>query len=363
MISDLSNELDGYFAERTRRELFSGVVLITNSAGTVYEGAFGLASRAWQIPNQLDYRFDTASITKLFTAVATLQMIDQQLFSLDTSVVHYLELKNTAISPDVTAFHLLTHTSGIADDCEEEDGEDYEESWLREPCYAVSQAADFLPRFIHKPPNFAPGQGCRYCNCSFILLGLMIEKATGMDYRDYVRQHVFQPAGMSDSGFLHAGYVNERLAEGSDPVRDKAGNIAGYKRNIFSFPPIGTPDSGAHVTARDLEQFFHELKAGRLLSQELTSAFFKPSAFHSDKDGWQLHYGFALAFHVDAQGIIICCQKEGYNAGSSGVIRHYPDQDISIVILSNMAEGAWPPVEHLHSLVSSGRYRNCLDST
>jgi len=363
MLSELSSELDRYFAERSSRELFAGVVLLTNSAGTLYEGAFGLASRAWRIPNRLDYRFDTASITKLFTAVAALQLIDRELFSLDTSVVDYLSLKNTTISPDVTVFHLLTHTSGIADDCEEENGEDYAESWQSEPCYAVSRAADFLPRFIHKPPNFAPGQGCRYCNCSFILLGLMIEQASGGTYRDYIRRLVFQPAGMVDSDFLHMGYANERLAEGSDPVANMTGEITGYKRNIYSFPPIGTPDSGAHVTAGDLDLFFRKLKAGRLLSQERTRAFFQPCAFHSDHGIWQLHYGYVLAFYLDSQGQVIYCQKEGYNAGASGVIRHYPDQDVNIVILSNMAEGAWPPMEYLHSLVWNERYRKCLGST
>ncbi len=74
-------------------------------------------------------RFDTASITKLFTSVATLQLIDQGLLSFDTSVIDFLGLKDTAISPDVNVFHLLTHTSGIGDDAEEEAGEDYEDLW------------------------------------------------------------------------------------------------------------------------------------------------------------------------------------------------------------------------------------------
>jgi len=81
----------------------------------------------WKIPNNMDTRFDTASITKLFTTVGILQLIDRGDISFDTRVIDFLELKETTISRDVNMFHLLTHTSGIADDTDEEEGEDYEE--------------------------------------------------------------------------------------------------------------------------------------------------------------------------------------------------------------------------------------------
>ena len=102
-------------------------------------------------------------------------------------MIDFLGLEATSISHDVNVFHLLTHTSGIGDDVEEEDGELYEDFWKTRPNYMVTGTADFLPQFIHRPANFPPGQGCRYCNCSFVLLGLMIEKVAGIPYRDYVR--------------------------------------------------------------------------------------------------------------------------------------------------------------------------------
>ena len=91
----------------------------------------------------------------------------------------YLGLEGTVISPDVTVRHLLTHTSGIGDDADEEAGESYEEVWRDRPNYSVREAVDFLPQFVHRAPNFAPGQGCRYNNCGYVLLGLMVERATG----------------------------------------------------------------------------------------------------------------------------------------------------------------------------------------
>ncbi|MBN2080845.1 beta-lactamase family protein [bacterium] len=349
--------LDDYFHEREARELFSGVVRISTAEEVLYNRAFGFANRAWKIPNKVEYRFDTASVTKLFTAVAVLQLIDQQLFNLDTRVVEYLNLIGTAIPSDVTVFHLMTHSSGIADDCEEEDNENYEESWLTEPCYAVTETKDFLHRFIHKPPNFKPGAGCRYCNCSFVLLGLMIEKASGLQYRDYILKQVFEAIGMNDSTFFHQAYVTERLAEGYDPVLNETGEITGYKRNIFAFPPIGSPDGGAHVTARDLDHFLRTIMAGKVLSPELTAKLFQPHVYYDRTDEYELRHGFVFLFYLDSKGEVVCFKKEGYSAGVSAEIRYYPAQDICITILSNMAEGVWEPLRELHKLVCTGSLR------
>ena len=126
--------------------------------------AFGYASRTWNIPTTAETRFDTASITKLFTAVATLQLVEQGAFALDTSVIGYLGAERTGISPAVTPYHLLTHTSGIADDADEEAGERYEDLFRGRPNNSVIETVDYLPQFVGKPPNFAPGEGCRYCN-------------------------------------------------------------------------------------------------------------------------------------------------------------------------------------------------------
>ncbi|MBZ0287727.1 MAG: beta-lactamase family protein, partial [Anaerolineae bacterium] len=247
---DFSKQLHTYLQEREQQNRFSGVVLITQGSDMLFAGTYGYASRAWKIPHTRDTRFDTASITKAFTAVATLQLIEQGRLTFQTSAVELLGLEGTTISPAVNVYHLLTHTSGIADDADEEAGEDYEDLWKLKPKYSVMTTADFLPQFVHKPPNFAPGEGCRYCNVGYVLLGLMIEKVSGMTYRDYVRQQVFERAGMQHSDFYRMDRANENVAEGTDPLYDDKGEtITGWKRNIYSYPPIGSPDGGAHVTA------------------------------------------------------------------------------------------------------------------
>jgi CubicO group peptidase (beta-lactamase class C family) len=255
----------------------------------------------------------------------------------------------------VNVFHLLTHTSGIGDDCEEENGENYEDLWKTKPNYSVTSTADFLPQFAHKPPNFSPGQSCRYCNCSFVLLGLMIEKITGMTYRDYVRQNIFARAGMVHSDFLRMDRVQENVAEGCDPLRDEENHVVSWKKNIYSFPPIGSPDSGAYVTAGDLDRFLRAVKAGQLLSPELTKAFLTPQVHYREVDDWTKMYGYGLWFYVDRSGKVVCYQKEDINAGVSGLIRHFPCQDINVVILSNMEDGAWQPVWKIHEMVVSSK--------
>jgi CubicO group peptidase (beta-lactamase class C family) len=345
------HELDQHFRELEQQHKFSGVVLITQGDAQLYARAYGYASRPWKIPNTLDTRFDTASITKLFTAVATLQLIDQGAFGLNTGVIDFLGLEGTAISGDVTVSHLLTHSSGIGDDCEEEDGEVYEDLWKTKANYWVTETADFLDQFVHKPANFPPGQGCRYCNCSWVLLGLMVEQVTGMTYRDTVRQNVFARAGMAHSDFFRLDRVSENVAEGVDPIQDDDGRIVGWKKNIYSFPPVGSPDAGAHVTAGDLDRFLRALKAGDLLSPELTEAFFTPQVRDREIDDWVRWYGYGLWFYVDEAGKVVCCEKDGINAGVSGMIRHFPEQDINVVILSNMESGAWEPIWKIHEMI------------
>ena len=344
-------EIDAIFRQRAENERFSGVVRITQGDRELFASAYGLASRAWGVSNTMDMRFDTASLTKLFTSVAALQQVELGAFTLQEKVIPYLGLADTAISEEVTLFQLLTHSSGIGDDAEEEAGEEYADLWKDRPNYAVRETVDFLPQFIHKPPNFPPGEGCRYCNCGFILAGLMVEKASGLSYRDYVRNHIFHPAGMLSSDFFSMDEVVPNVAEGGDPVEDKDGETLGWRKNIYSYPPIGSPDSGAYVTAEDLDRFLRAVKQGTLLSAESADAFFTPQVPYKQQAGWDMKYGLGMWFYVEPDDHVVCCQKEGYNEGVSAIMRYFPAFDINLVILSNMADGAWEPAWEAHRAI------------
>jgi CubicO group peptidase (beta-lactamase class C family) len=198
---------------------------------------------------------------------------------------------------------------------------------------------------------FPPGHGCRYCNVGYILVGLAIEAVTGTGCRDHVRNAVFNRAGMAASGFFDRREAVPDVAEGWDPVYDDAGNRSGWKQNIFSYPPIGSPDSGAQVTADDLVGFAQAVRAGRLLSAELTEQFRTPQVLHHERDDGAVWYGFGLEFVIDRAGMVRNTYKDGANAGASGVVRYYPADDLDVVVLANSERGAWPAMDEIHRLV------------
>lgn len=340
--------LDTYLEERAGSDLFSGTISITRGRDQIFAGAYGLASRAWDVPNSPDIRFDTASITKLFTAVVALQTVETGRLDLETRPVDFLDLEDTTIHPDATLRQLLTHTSGIGDDADEEAGEDYADIWQTKPNYLVRETTDLFDQFIHKPPNFAPGEGCRYCNVGFVLAGAMAERATGSSYRDLVSERVFAPAGMVDSGFFAMDEVVPRVAEGADQVDGV------WMRNFYSYPPIGSPDGGAHCTVGDLLRFLGAVQDGLLLGPEMTTLFLTPQHEHSENEGGRRSMGFGLEFQINQSGRIAFYEKEGINAGTSGFLRHYPATSLTVAMLSNMADGVWEPRRFIHSLVQTG---------
>ena len=326
--------LDEFLVDRR----FTGVVSLKEGDRTLFEGAYGPASPRWGVPNSLRTRFDTASITKLFTSVAVLQLVGRGMLDLDVSIHEYVDLAGTTISREVTLRHLLTHTSGLADDADEEAGEEYADLWLERPVNSVTATRDFLPQFATKPALARPGEQCRYCNVGYVLAGLTIETVTGRAYREHVAADVFAPAGMTDSGFFDRRWAEPDIAEGFDPGPD--GRL---EQNIFKSPPIGSPDGGALVTASDLLRFVDAVRADVLLPPELTRMFLTPQVRHDE----EVEYGFGLEF-AGADW-----WKEGCYDGAGGIVKHYGGPGIDAVVLSNSRDGAWPVVHELNRLAEN----------
>ena len=344
-------------------KMFSGTCLIKKGNEVLFEGAYGYANRAFKIPNVINTRFDTASITKTFTAVATMQLVEKGLLSLEDNIVELIDLKGTKIPADVKIKHLLSHTSGIADDADEEAGEDYSALFIDSPNYAIRECKDFLKNFAYKEPNFKAGTAVRYNNCAFNLLGLAIEKLTGTSYRDYVTRHIFEACGMKNTKFCAMDEINENTAEGYKSIYDDKWNVIGLKKNIYSYPPIGTADSGAYTTVDDLDTFIQAIKNNELLSEEYSKEMFIPHCEFTSDSYWQrgektkVRMGYAFEF-IEVDDELFCLYKDGQNDGVANRVSYYPKLDLTVAILSNQDCNIWAMNDEIQSEIYDQLYLN-----
>ncbi|MDX1523919.1 MAG: serine hydrolase domain-containing protein, partial [Anaerolineae bacterium] len=265
-------------SEQSQAEQFSGVILVQHDGEILFREAFSYANRSWAIKNQVETSFRIASISKMFTAVAILQLIEQGRLTFDTEVVPLLSLKNTEIPPQVTIYHLLTMTAGIADWFDESG--DWEANWAalcrEQPLYLLRNNRDYLPLFVNQPPLAAVGERYQYNGAGYILLGLIIEQVTGQPYFEAIRRQVFEPAGMTDTDFIALDGVETEVAEGYIPLKDSDGAITGWRKNIYATTPEAAADGGATSTAPDLIRFTQALRVGKLLSAEMTQEILTP---------------------------------------------------------------------------------------
>lgn len=316
---------------------FSGSALVTRGDETLLECALGLADRANGRRVHPGTRFGLASLSKPFTAAAVLTCVGRGELAVHDRVVDVLpaERRPRTLDEAVTVHHLLTHTSGIGDYAEEDEDAphyvaDYGALWRDRPAYGMERPDDFLPMYADLSPIFAPGERFHYCNGGYVLLGAVVEQATGRSFVEVVTERVLAPAGMVDSGYF-------RL---DDPVPDLAlGYLPSGRSNIYSIPVVGGGDGGAFVTARDLDRFLRAIATGTLLGEELTGQMRAPHV--EVAPGVAMGYGL----FVREGGTF------GHGGGDPGVetlARHLPDQDLSMVVLCNgegTLETAWDRVE------------------
>lgn len=349
---NIQEQIKEIFNRYVKEESFSGAALVKKGDATLFHEAYGEAHKGFKIKNTITTKFDTASITKLFTAVGILQLIDKDLISFEDKVLDILDIKDTTISREVNIYHLLTHTSGIGDDADEEAGEEYEDIWREKPNYSVRETVDFLPQFIHKEPNFEPGKGCRYNNVAFVLLGLVIEKITGQKYREYIKQNVFQKIGMKNTDFYSMDGVNENVAEGYAEICNEKGEIIGWRKNIYSYPPIGSPDGGANTTVEDLDMFGRKLYNGRVLSKAMTENLFTPKVVNKKYEKFTAMMGFGYEFIVrNDNNEVIYITKDGSNTGVACKFNYYPSIDTTLVILANQDCNVWALAKEVQELL------------
>ena len=308
--------VDGLVSKLVAADRFSGAVLVAKNGRAFYRKSFGLANRAWRAPNRIDTRFNLASMTKMFTAVAVAQLVEQGRLSFDETVGKALpDYPNRDVAERVTVGQLLAHTSGMPS---ADRTADRLLATLRQGARSVGE---HLPAFVDDPLEFEPGSQFGYSNYGYILLGAIIERASGQDYYSYVRERVFRPAGMRDTDFYELD---------GDPPNIAAGLMDGphgARRSNWLFTGVrGMPAGGAYSTAGDLLKFDVALRNHKLLGAEMTSLLWAGSPQNP-----HYGYGFELGRYNGARIV-------GHGGGWFGVTNRmemYPDLGYTVVILSN----------------------------
>ena len=354
-----AERLSHVLAVRSGRGAFSGTVLVQQGDEPWFAGACGYANRSWEVDNRLDTRFRVASISKMFTAVAVLQLIDEGRLGLGDSLVECLDLEETTIPKRATVHHMLTMTSGIADWFDESG--DWEEEWAalcrEHPIYLFRRNQDYLPLFLNEPPIAPVGEEYHYNGAGYILLGLVVERLSGLPYFDYVREHVFARANMERSGFFALDGVAPEVAEGYVPVTNEDDRIAGWRKNIYSTTPEAAADGGATSTAADLVRFAQALRDGLLLSPEMTDAMLTPRVMQHDERyrGYAWKYGYGNNFLLDESDNVVRWGHTGEEDGASCRLYCYPQQGLDVAILGNQSWCAGDLAWQIHDLIVKRR--------
>jgi CubicO group peptidase (beta-lactamase class C family) len=331
-------ELRTWFDQQVDASAFRGVAIAWRGGAPIYEYAGGLAHRGLGVPVALDSRFAVASVTKMATAVAALRLVDRGLARLEQPLVELLPAAQqpSALTPEHTLHHLLSHTSGLTNYHDDDDatGASWMSCWDRVATYHARRPADVLPLFKDLPARAAPGVEYRYGDANFILVGLVIEALTGRAYGDVVAEEVFGPAGLHDTAIEALDDDPRRLAVG---YKVDEGPADRWKTNVYSVTATGMPDGGMITTAHDLARLVDALLDGRLLPEPLVREMTRPQGPNTT-DLEQYGYGCELAV-VDGQVTII--GHGGSDPGVSAMLTHHLSAGITLAVACNQDRGSW----------------------
>lgn len=270
--------LTAWLDEATARDVFAGVVRIERDGAPWYEGAFGLADRSWTVPHAVDTPIRIGSITKTLMQVAVARLCERGVIDADATVAEFLPDSGVPNAERITVRHLLEHRSGLGDF-------DFA-AFLDVPNRRVRRPADYFRFFVDDPPAFAPGEGERYSNAGYILLGAIVETVTGERYEDVIDRLVHEPAGMTRSGFHALDRVAPGVATGYWRCEGPGGP---WCPNNTVIEVAGSPSGGSYASAADMAAFTAALRGGVLLGEAWTHWVFTgvwPGEGRVDRARW-----------------------------------------------------------------------------
>ena len=318
---------------------FAGVVSVDRGGEVEFLKAYGLAHRAWMVPNAVDTRFAIASGVKGLTALTVVSLIEQGALRLSTTARSVLGGDLPLIGDDVTVEHLLAHRSGIGDYFDEESGHEITDYVMPVPVHELVTTEQYLAVLGGHPTKFAAGERFSYCNGGYVVLALIAERASGVPFHDLLRQRVCEPAGMRDTEFFRSDELPDRTAVGYLPIQGVS------RTNVFHLPVRGSGDGGIYSTVADISAFWRSLFAGGIVSSGWLSEMVRP---RSDVPSHSKRYGLGFWLHRSSNVVML----EGFDAGVSFRSVHDPDSTLTHSVISNSSDGAWPITKRLDELVA-----------
>ncbi|MCG7345824.1 beta-lactamase family protein [Sporosarcina sp. ACRSL] len=301
---DLSGTLPEQLDQYLIKQDFQGVVLVSRDNEEVFKKGYGMAGA--DIPNTPSTHFQIASLSKTFTAIAIMQLVEEQLLSIDEPISTFFpEYPN---ADNITVGQLLSHSSGIPDYLGPEFKFDFSKEWKPEDIVKVTQDAELL---------FTPGESFQYSNTGYVMLGMIIEKVSGFTYEEYIEEHIFKPSGMENSMFS--------LKEG---VPVAIGHIKGEKGPLIN-NTAAFAAGDIISTVEDLALFYQAISDHVLISGESEDLM---GTTHAKKFPSQYGYGW---FTQDVMGYDAVGHSGGYPSGFRHYVTRLLDEGITVIVLSN----------------------------
>jgi CubicO group peptidase (beta-lactamase class C family) len=313
----VASEVDRYLNAAVETGKFSGSVLIARNGEVLVSKGYGMANMELGVPNTPRMKFRIGSLTKQFTAMAVMILQERGKLSVRDSVCKYV--------PDcprdwteITLHHLLTHTSGIQDLLSFPD--------FQQTMALPSPVAQTVNRFKNKPLDFRPGTKFKYSNSGYVLLGYIIELVSGRPYEAYLRENIFEPLKMSNSGSDHNDLIIVNRAAG---YTKRDGGVINAPYIDMSIPTGG---GSLYSTAEDLFLWDQALYTEKLVTKKSLAAMFTPYATADWGDG--AAYGWFVGRDKSNHNYL------GFVGGINGFaaqIMRYPDEKLLVVVLSNFS--------------------------
>ena len=258
---NISKQLDALATQYAKAGQLNGTVLVAEHGKVVFAKGYGLANREWNQPNAPDTKFRLGSLTKQFTALLVMQLVEKGQLRLDAPISTYLPDYPKATGDKITLHHLLTHTSGIP-------------NYTAQPGFeAISilptTPAAFVRTFAGLPLDFEPGTAFRYSNSGYFLLGTIIEKVTGKPYAQVLTENILQPLHMQDTGYDQSDIILPKRASGYDHTPTGVYNT--------SYLDMAVPYAAGSLysTVLDLYKWDQALYTTQLLSEAGKALLFK----------------------------------------------------------------------------------------